>query len=394
MESSAGSGRKNAFKKTEGTDLLIARNPEKHGSASKKGNSDADSPPPRHHGGSFRTYFDNKKQNLAEQRQALRKEAEGDLPDQIFENLVVYINGYPGDTPKHVLIELLVQRGARIQDWPNKSTTHEIATSLNWRKAEKRLAPGARFQRHVVTSAWVTESVNANRRLLERRFRPAMLQNTTGIRVFQEFEQSQSKFAEAGGCAATKTRDDPELTSGGMNNNGIETGATNSASTKRRAPGTEKMGLVHPKSVDEKHHGGSRRTYFKNKEANLQEQRQALRDQVNGEPLPEQIFGNVVAYINGDTGDTPVHELQALLVRRGAQLQDWPNRSVTGISSVGVCSFLIAANAVPPAVSRAIILVACESVQNRPFPRHRLMCELSANFRNLIGTLRMKSRSA
>lgn len=319
MESSAGSGWKNDSKKSE-----------EPGSASKKGDSEADSPPPRHHGGSFRTYFDNKKQNLEEQRQALRKDAEGggDLPDQIFEKLVVYINGHPGDTPKHVLIELLVQRGARIQDWPNKSTTHEIATSLNWRKAEKRLAPGARFQRHVVTSSWVTESVSANRRLLERRFRPAMLQNKTGLRAFQEFEQPRSKFAEVGDSAATETRDGPGLTSGGgPSNDDIELASTNKVSTKRRASGVDNMGLAqHPIGVDEKHHGGSRRTYFKNKEANLREQRQALRDEVNGEPLPEQIFENVVAYVNGDTGDTPVHELQALLVRRGAQLQDWPDR--------------------------------------------------------------------
>ena len=79
------------------------------------------------HNGSFHTYFDNKKANLQDQRDAIRAiVGTQKLPDQIFAGFLVYMNGDTGKTPKHQLEEILVLRGARIQDWPNKYTTHEV----------------------------------------------------------------------------------------------------------------------------------------------------------------------------------------------------------------------------------------------------------------------------
>ena len=278
--------------------------------ATKTTAADAE-PAPRHHDGDFRLYFEHKMENLDAQRAALRDNVDV-LPDQIFKNFIVYINGHPGKTPKHLLIEMLILRGAKIIDWPNKHTTHEIATSLNWRKVEKRSAPGMRFQRHVVTSDWVTESVKANKRLLERRFRPDILLNKAGVKAFGNFLTSPKNDTSEPADDAQGVQS-PELSKdAGAHSNQPDPPARSSAATAM--------------PLQPKHHGGSRRTYFENKDRNLREQRLALRAEG---PLPDQIFHNVIAYINGDTGDIAIDDLTAMLVKGGAEIQDWPNKTTT-----------------------------------------------------------------
>ncbi|KAG0365282.1 deoxycytidyl transferase [Gamsiella multidivaricata] len=62
--------------------------------------------------GDFATYFRHKKQKLQLQQEEIAAQAGPNL-SQIFEGIVVYVNGYT-DPPIHEIRNMVVQRGKRV----------------------------------------------------------------------------------------------------------------------------------------------------------------------------------------------------------------------------------------------------------------------------------------
>ncbi|KAI1307385.1 deoxycytidyl transferase [Mortierella claussenii] len=104
--------------------------------------------------GDFSTYFRHKKQKLQLQQEEIAALAPEDTA-QIFEGVVVYVNGYT-DPPIH---------GGEFRQYLSKSSiTHIIASNLTQAKMKE-------FRNYKVAKpAWIVESVKANRLLSWRKF--------------------------------------------------------------------------------------------------------------------------------------------------------------------------------------------------------------------------------
>ncbi|KAG0321679.1 deoxycytidyl transferase [Dissophora globulifera] len=108
--------------------------------------------------GDFGTYFRHKKQKLQLQQDEIAALAPPDLA-QIFEGIVVYVNGYT-DPPIHEIRNMIVQRGGEFRQYLSKSSiTHIIASNLTQAKMKE-------FRNYKVARPdWIVESVKANKLL-------------------------------------------------------------------------------------------------------------------------------------------------------------------------------------------------------------------------------------
>ncbi|KAF9204528.1 deoxycytidyl transferase [Haplosporangium sp. Z 27] len=127
--------------------------------------------------GDFGTYIRHKKQKLQLQQEELAALASPDLP-QIFEGIVVYVNGYT-DPPIH---------GGEFRQYLSKSsTTHIIAENLTQAKMKE-------FRNYKVAKpAWITESVKANRLLPWHKFSTLRVPTSLSKLGDSAFSQSTMK---------------------------------------------------------------------------------------------------------------------------------------------------------------------------------------------------------
>ncbi|KAF9173499.1 deoxycytidyl transferase [Mortierella sp. AD010] len=133
--------------------------------------------------GDFGTYIRHKKQKLQLQQEEIAVLAAPNTA-QIFEGIVVYVNGYT-DPPIHELKNMIVQRGGEFRQYLSKnSTTHIIASNLTQAKMRE-------FRNYKVTKPeWITESVKANRLLQWHKF--STLNVPTSFSKFSEASSTQS----------------------------------------------------------------------------------------------------------------------------------------------------------------------------------------------------------
>ncbi|KAG0045659.1 deoxycytidyl transferase [Gryganskiella cystojenkinii] len=108
--------------------------------------------------GDFGSYFRHKKAKLQLQQEEIAALAPADLT-QIFEGVIVYVNGYT-NPPVHDIRNMIVQRGGEFTQFLQKSkVTHIIASNLTQSKMKE-------FRNYKVAKPeWVVESVKANRLL-------------------------------------------------------------------------------------------------------------------------------------------------------------------------------------------------------------------------------------
>ncbi|KAF9325988.1 deoxycytidyl transferase [Podila minutissima] len=113
--------------------------------------------------GDFGTYIKNKKAKLQLQFDETASLADPDTP-QIFEGLVIYVNGYTYP-PIQELRKMIVQRGGEWCQFLSKSSiTHIIASNLTQAKMKE-------FRNYKVAKPeWITESIKANRLLAWHKF--------------------------------------------------------------------------------------------------------------------------------------------------------------------------------------------------------------------------------
>ncbi|KAG0015429.1 deoxycytidyl transferase, partial [Entomortierella chlamydospora] len=133
--------------------------------------------------GDFGTYIRHKKQKLQLQQEEIAALAAPNTA-QIFEGIVVYVNGYT-DPPIHELKNMIVQRGGEFRQYLSKnSTTHIIASNLTQAKMRE-------FRNYKVAKPeWITESVKANRLLQWHKF--STLNVPTSFSKFGEASLTQS----------------------------------------------------------------------------------------------------------------------------------------------------------------------------------------------------------
>ncbi|KAF9113153.1 deoxycytidyl transferase [Mortierella sp. AM989] len=121
--------------------------------------------------GDFGTYIRHKKQKLQLQQEEIAALAASDTV-QIFEGIIVYVNGYT-DPPIHELRNMIVQRGGEFRQYLSKSsTTHIIASNLTQAKMRE-------FRNYKVAKPeWITESVKANKLLSWHKFSTLRIPNS------------------------------------------------------------------------------------------------------------------------------------------------------------------------------------------------------------------------
>ncbi|KAF9356858.1 deoxycytidyl transferase [Mortierella sp. AD094] len=136
--------------------------------------------------GDFGTYIRHKKQKLQLQQEEIAALAAPDTA-QIFEGIVVYVNGYT-DPPIHELKNMIVQRGGEFRQYLSKnSTTHIIASNLTQAKMRE-------FRNYKVAKPeWITESVKANKLLQWHKF--STLRVPTSLSKLGEAFLTQSSMA-------------------------------------------------------------------------------------------------------------------------------------------------------------------------------------------------------
>ncbi|KAG0206260.1 deoxycytidyl transferase [Mortierella sp. NVP41] len=142
--------------------------------------------------GDFGTYFRNKKIKLQLQQDEIAALAEDDLP-QIFEGVIVYVNGYT-NPPIHEIRNMIVQRGGEFRQFLSKSRiTHIIASNLTQSKMKENYK--------VAKPEWVTESVKANRLLPWHNFSTIRIPGslTTFGSSSQATQSRTSSFSSASG---------------------------------------------------------------------------------------------------------------------------------------------------------------------------------------------------
>ncbi|KAF9434802.1 deoxycytidyl transferase [Entomortierella beljakovae] len=103
--------------------------------------------------GDFGSYIRHKKQKLQLQQDELASLAPEEIP-QIFEGIIVYVNGYT-DPPIHELKTMIVQRGGEFRQYPSNLTQAKMKEFRNYKVAKPE---------------WITESVKANRLLSWHKF--------------------------------------------------------------------------------------------------------------------------------------------------------------------------------------------------------------------------------
>ncbi|KAF9539314.1 deoxycytidyl transferase [Mortierella hygrophila] len=152
--------------------------------------------------GDYASYFKNKKIKLQLQQDEIAALVEDDLP-QIFEGVIVYVNGYT-DPPIH---------GGEFTQFLSKSKiTHIIASNLTQSKMKE-------FRNYKVAKPeWVTESVKANKLLPWHNF--------STIRIPGSLTQFRS------GSQSTKSRSATPLTSGGSSHTAKPTEGLNPYQTQ------------------------------------------------------------------------------------------------------------------------------------------------------------------
>ncbi|KAF9929508.1 deoxycytidyl transferase [Linnemannia zychae] len=134
--------------------------------------------------GDFGKYFKNKKIKLQLQQDEIADLANEDLP-QIFEGVIVYVNGYT-DPPIHEIRNMIVQRGGEFTQFLAKSSiTHIIASNLTQAKMKENYK--------VAKPEWVVESVKANKLLPWHNYSTIRIpKSLVTFRTVSESETTQS----------------------------------------------------------------------------------------------------------------------------------------------------------------------------------------------------------
>ncbi|KAF9900957.1 deoxycytidyl transferase [Linnemannia zychae] len=157
--------------------------------------------------GDFGSYFKNKKIKLQLQQDEIAALAEEDLP-QIFDGVIVYVNGYT-DPPIHgnltciaVILAVVWLSGGEFTQFLHKSKiTHIIASNLTQAKMKE-------FRNYKVAKPeWVTESVKANRLLPWHNFSTIRIPSSLAqFRPGSEATQSGSATSSVSGASPERTR--------------------------------------------------------------------------------------------------------------------------------------------------------------------------------------------
>ncbi|KAF9389895.1 deoxycytidyl transferase [Podila verticillata] len=140
--------------------------------------------------GDFGTYIKNKRAKLQLQFDETAALADPDTP-QIFEGLVIYVNGYTYP-PIQELRKMIVQRGGEWCQFLSKSSiTHIIATNLTQAKMKE-------FRNYKVAKPeWITESIKANRLLAWHKFSALRIPASTQTFGFTSSgNQSKGSFVQ------------------------------------------------------------------------------------------------------------------------------------------------------------------------------------------------------
>ncbi|CAL1700939.1 unnamed protein product [Somion occarium] len=85
-------------------------------------------------------------------------------------NVRIYINGYLADTTDIEMKRIVTLAGGQVLQTPSGATHILTSQQLNGSKTHKLLTTKAKVKPHVVRPEWVTDSINAGRRLSEREY--------------------------------------------------------------------------------------------------------------------------------------------------------------------------------------------------------------------------------
>lgn len=126
-----------------------------------------------------RAYLDDRAEKLAVQK----GETKGAPTDsQVLRGVRIYINGYLRGTTDIELKRLAARAGATTLPTPSGATHIVTSMPLSGSKTHKFLTGKARAPAQVVQPEWVTESIDAGKRLSERRY--AVVQDKTTRTMF------------------------------------------------------------------------------------------------------------------------------------------------------------------------------------------------------------------